>query len=373
MTAVVEQLEHVEQGAPRPFAARHGRPHADASPQRRRPQDDRGVGLSATFDALLAFPALAESRTGVLAAIAHNGADAEIATAIESDAALILAVLRLAREQAPARTRVDSIVAAVQTVQRDALQALVQDMPSFDLFERAGVWGSLPGRFRVHALATQTRADMIADEVGYTHRDRLAVTSFLHDIGRLALLCAYPNYPAPAQLARETPERRLQEERRVLVVDHALVGAVLMRHWGLPESLARAIERHHDPEAEGDAAFIRLADLLVHYEQGAPVLAEEILRAASAVGLTRERLRALMCERPGASRRRARHNEPCPLSPREQTILKRLARGVLPKQIALELGITASCVRTHLRNIYSKLGAVGRAQAVLIAHEGGWV
>ena len=54
-------------------------------------------------------------------------------------------------------------------------------------------------------------------------------------------------------------------------------------------------------------------------------------------------------------------------------MLKRLAEGKVYKQIAHELELSTSTVRTHLHNIYGKLGAVDRAQAVLIATERGWL
>jgi len=38
-------------------------------------------------------------------------------------------------------------------------------------------------------------------------------------------------------------------------------------------------------------------------------------------------------------------------------VLKRLAEGKVYKQIALDLGLSTSTVRTHLHNIYGKLGA----------------
>jgi HD-like signal output (HDOD) protein len=80
-----------------------------------------------------------------------------------------------------------------------------------------------------------------------------------------------------------TPEERVHRERRELGVDHALVGGVLIRRWGLPKSIATPIERHHNPdEIEGEAAFIRLADMLAHYEQGARVSPTEMLQTARA-------------------------------------------------------------------------------------------
>ena len=157
------------------------------------------------------------------------------------------------------------------------------------------------------------------------------------------------------------------------VVDHALVGGVLARRWNLPKSVASAIERHHADDAQGDAAFVRLADMLAHYSQGSPVSSTELLRAARAVGFGPSELRAVLYDLPYPSKDRPRSVEPCPLSTRELEVLKRLAQGMVYKQIALELSLSTSTVRTHLHNIYGKLGAVDRAQAVLHATERGWL
>jgi DNA-binding CsgD family transcriptional regulator len=213
----------------------------------------------------------------------------------------------------------------------------------------------------------------VAAEVGYEHRDRLTVTSLLHDVGKLVLLHAYPGYPAQVHLGAKTPEERIHQERRELGVDHALVGGVLARRWGLPPSIATAIERHHNPDVEGEASFIRLADMLAHYEQGAQVSSTEMLATARLLGIGPEELRRVMYELPSSSSQRQRHVDPCPLSARELGVLQRLAEGKVYKQIAHELTLSTSTVRTHLHNIYGKLGAVDRAQAVLIATERGWL
>ena len=70
---------------------------------------------------------------------------------------------------------------------------------------------------------------------------------------------------------------------------------------------------------------------------------------------------------------RQRRSEPCPLSARELAVLRPLAEGKVYKQIAHELGLSTSTIRTHLHNIYGKIGAVDRAQAVLMAAERGWL
>jgi putative nucleotidyltransferase with HDIG domain len=347
---------------------------SDAPVGTRHQNEGHGRRLTQAFEALEAFPALAESRKRLLAVISkENVATADIVSAVESDVALIIAVLRLENQSQSSRGRVDTVVAAVELLSAQAVQALASRVRTFDFFERASIWDAAPERFRLHALSTQHAADRLASEVGYEHRDRLTVTSLLHDIGKLVLMHAYPGYPGQVHHGAQTPEERIHQERRELGVDHALVGGVLARRWGMPVSIATVIERHHSPEAVGEAAFVRLADMLAHYEQGLPVSPSEMLQSARMIGLGPGELRRVMYELPNPTSQRQRHVDPCPLSARELGVLQRLAEGKVYKQIAHELTLSTSTVRTHLHNIYGKLGAVDRAQAVLIATERGWL
>lgn len=58
-----------------------------------------------------------------------------------------------------------------------------------------------------------------------------------------------------------------------------------------------------------------------------------------------------------------------PLSEREKQILKMVARGASNKEIAEELVIAEGTVKNHLSNIFDKLDARDRMQAVLISKE----
>jgi putative nucleotidyltransferase with HDIG domain len=358
----------------RPTAPASATAERHPSTGERHQNEGHGRRLTMAFEALEGFPALAESRDRLLSIVSKDHvATADVVSAVESDVALIIAVLRLANRVQDGRGRVDTAVAAVERLTARTVQAVANRMRTFDFFERASVWDAAPERFRLHALATQHAADRVAAEVGYEHRDRLTVTSLLHDVGKLVLLHAYPGYPSQVHRGARTPEERLHQERRELGVDHALVGGVLIRRWGLPSSIATPIERHHNPDEEGEAAFIRLADMLAHYERGGRVSPAEMLQTARRIGLGPQELRRVMYELPSSASQRQRHVDPCPLSGRELGVLQRLAEGKVYKQIAHELTLSTSTVRTHLHNIYGKLGAVDRAQAVLIATERGWL
>jgi putative nucleotidyltransferase with HDIG domain len=340
-----------------------------------RPSEGHGRRLTAAFDALETFPALAESRDRVLALVTQETVPVgELVAAVESDMALTVAVLRLANQaEGKKRGKVESIVSAVEALSPEAVQALAARTRTFDFFERSTVWDSMPERFRLHGLAAQRAAARLASELNYADRDRLMVSALLHDVGKLVLVHAYPGYPGQVHGAARTPEERVHRERRELGVDHAVVGGVLARRWGLPNGIASVIERHHSTEDEGESAIVRLADMLAHYGQGAPVSPAELLKASRAVGLGPAELRRVMYELPNGANGPARAVEPCPLSSRELDVLRQLALGRVYKQIAHELSLSTSTVRTHLHNVYGKLGAVDRAQAVLIATERGWL
>ncbi len=337
--------------------------------------EGHGRRLTAAFEALGAFPALAESRTRVLQLLSRDGpSTSEVISVVESDVALAISVLRLANRVAGStRGKVEDIVKAVEVLSPNAVQAIVSRARTFDFFERSTPWEGAPERFRLHATATQRAAERLCAESHYDQRDRLTVGALLHDVGKLVLQHAYPGYPAQIHNGARTPEERVKRERRELGVDHALVGGVLARRWGLPATLASAIERHHADDAEDEAAFIRLSDMLAHYGQGAAVSAGELLKAARRIGLAPNELRTVMYDLPLGQAARQRHVDPCPLSAREVEVLKRLAEGKVYKQIARELELSTSTVRTHLHNIYGKIGAVDRAQAVLLATERGWL
>ncbi len=299
----------------------------------------------------------------------------DVIAAVEADIALAVAVMRLAnRVDGPQRGRIDTVVKAVDVLSPATVLTIAQRSRTYDFFSRTAVWQNFPDQVRLHGLATQRAATRIAEEIEYEHRDRLMVSALLHDLGKLVLVHAYPGYPRQVYGDAITPEECVQRERRELGVDHALVGGVIARRWGIPAVIAQVIESHHSADAEGEAAIIRLADALAHYLLGEQVATSEMSVVARTLKLSAAQLRQILYDLPLATgSRKPRQVDPCPMSAREVDVLKRLAKGMVYMQIASELGLYTSTVRTHLQNVYGKLGAMDRAQAVLIATERGWI
>jgi putative nucleotidyltransferase with HDIG domain len=335
----------------------------------------RGTGaerLFAAFEDMETFPALRKSRDAVLDTLRDvTAGPSAVIEVIESDPALAIAMLRAAGRHTP-RRRPIAVTEAVADLSVAEIAAVARALPAFDFFERSRPWSDTAERFRVHARATQAAVSYLRRELGLGPRPELRTAALLHDVGKLVLLRAYDRYD-PIWNMRAPPDVRLALERAELGMDHALVGGVLARRLGLADALARTIEQHHADDAAGGAAIVRLADMLAHYAAGEPLSASGISAAGRAIGFSTEHLRRALDQLPGAARAELVRAVPSPLTPREAEMLQQLSTGKVYKQIAADLHLQVSTVRTHLNNTYRKLGVVDRAQAVLLATRNGWL
>jgi putative nucleotidyltransferase with HDIG domain len=330
-----------------------------------------GQRLLHAFGEFETFPALRASRDAMVAAAADPASRlSDLIQTIESDPALAIAVLRAAARHDGKKAV--AVPSALAVLSREEIAATAGGLAVFDFFEQSRAWSETAERFRVHARATQSAAEYVRRAAGMGPRPDLLVAALLHDIGKLVLLRAYERYETIWN-ARTTAAQGLALERAELGLDHALAGGVLARRLGLPDPLVRTIEHHHDENAIGDAAVIRLADMLAHYATGGTVDPSELSTAGRASGLSPDQLRRALDELPGGGHRDAPSGEPSPLTSRETEMMQKLADGKAYKQIAVEFGLQASTVRTHLYNTYRKLGVSDRAQAVLLTTSHGWL
>jgi putative nucleotidyltransferase with HDIG domain len=355
----------------KPRAARPGA--ASGAPLGARGMGRGGHRLAEAFEAVERLPALRDARERLKRLIAKGGASLdEISDAVESDAALTIAVLRGAAAASRDRTRIGGVPAAVEVLTPQGVGIATNAIETYEFFESGGRWQGALERFRRHSVATRHAAERIASLARLPSTDELALAALLHDVGRLVLAQLYPGY-AELLASSATPQDRVAAERRELGVDHALVGGVLVRRWSVAPQVGAAVERHHAQDPDEMAAAIGLADLIAHQSQGAAISPDRLDLLAERCGLGADRARALLYEFPHVSGQRRRSSEPCPLSGRELDALRGLADGKVYKEIADELSLSASTVRTHLHNVYRKIGAVDRAQAVLIARDRNWI
>lgn len=341
------------------------------SDARHEPAGRRGlVSAIAEFGVV---PAFAPAYERVLAATETDGVSGgELVAAIESDTGLTVAVLRQA-QTVGGRRQIANVADAVAALGPPGIKQAITDLPRAEFPWRTSELEVLMHRSRVHAQAVARAADRIARELGPAQRDDVMVVALLHDIGKLVLSRAFPEY-SPRTEQTATPEERVREEQRAWGVDHASLGGLLLRRWKLPPRLVNAVAAHHSSEAENAVAtYVRLADKVAHHSQGERIDRRKMLSLAQLCGLSPQGLRDVLFDLPHAGGSQRRRAEQSPLSDRETAVLRILADGKVYKVIAAELGVSISTVRTHLHNVYTKLGVDDRAQAVLRATELGWI
>src|SRR5438270_11175264 len=103
-----------------------------------RQNEGHGRRLTAAFEALEMFPALAESRNRVLRLVREEHTSAgEVVAAIESDVSLVIAVLRIAnRTYAAKKVKIPSVPKAVETMTPAGVEALAAPVNTFDFCAR---------------------------------------------------------------------------------------------------------------------------------------------------------------------------------------------------------------------------------------------
>jgi putative nucleotidyltransferase with HDIG domain len=341
----------------------------------RGPRVEPGRELASAIAEFDVVPVFAPAYDQLVAAIASSGSvtGGAIVSAIESDTGLTVAVLRKAQAGA-GRLRIANIGDAVGELSPEQIQDAISELPRVEFPWRTTPLQLQMHRSRIHAQAVARAADRLAREVLPRPSDDLVAAALLHDVGKLVLSRVVALYPDTMDTTSATPEARAREERRALGLDHASVGALLLRRWGLPRSLAAAVENHHTSDAADEVAtFVRLADMLAHHAQGDAVDRTVMVRVAHACELSTKALRDVMFDLPHTGGSRRHRAQRSPLSIRETEILGLLAEGKVYKLIAFELDLAVSTVRTNLHTTYKKLGVVDRAQAVLRATEMGWI
>ena len=352
-------------------AAAHAAPAGNRSARPRAKERDGGFSSAlADFDVVAAF-ALAHERALTLATNdAQPGGD--LVATIESDIGLTVAVLRCAREGG-SRRAITNVSDAVAATGAEAVAGAVRELPRA-AFPWRTADEALLHHVRVHSQAVARAADRIAREVGLQARDDLIAASLLHDVGKLVKSRLPAAANATADERSVVPEERVRLERRAMTVDHASLGSLLIQRWELPARLSETVAAHHSAADEEElATFLRLADMIAHHAQGDAVDRKVMLRLAAICSLGIPALRDILFDLPHAGGSQRRRAAPSPLSSRETVVLRALADGKPYKQIAQEIGLAPSTVRTHLHNIYSKLGVGDRAQAVLRATEMAWI
>lgn len=123
-----------------------------------------------------------------------------------------------------------------------------------------------------------------------------------------------------------------------------------------------------------DGTEADLATHIRHLRAGgspmSPVIARKLLRRWQAHSGTAAGAGAVALQPPAAFKPAA---APERLSPREFEVLDLVSRGFTYLEVGVQMGVSASTVQTHIRNIYGKLDVHNKSEAVFEARNLGWL
>lgn len=217
------------------------------------------------LEALQGIELLSSPAMGALQLVDDPDVDsARLGQAIEVDPALTANVLRFANSAYfGGRSEVNTV--------RDALVRLGMKTISRMLYMSVGSqlapqevqgYDMEPGALWDHMVSAAVATELLARELKIQAPAQAFTAALLHDIGKLVLGTNLHVDVVPILDLAEQMDIPFQEaETRLLGINHAEVGAELMRVWNLPESLSEAIGWHLNPnEYPGEDKL--LVDLL---------------------------------------------------------------------------------------------------------------
>lgn len=99
-----------------------------------------------------------------------------------------------------------------------------------------------------HNLATALICQRLSASAGLP-QNTCYVAGLVHDIGRLAMLRAFPSYADDMMEAIAKGRDLLSAERELFAADHGQVGRWLLAQWGCPIELQNVAALHENPPA----------------------------------------------------------------------------------------------------------------------------
>lgn len=176
-----------------------------------------------------------------------NSNQNRVVTLIRSDVALSAAVVKIANSASSGAARkVSSISEAIALLgSRQLLNFVVGELlrrilstPKNQNLER--FWDRAAHNANVCALLTE--------RLPGTRRETAYCFGLFHDCGIPLMMQRFPDYKDTLRLANQSEQSFTATEEARHGTDHATIGYLLTRSWGLADTLSEAIRSHHEYE-----------------------------------------------------------------------------------------------------------------------------
>jgi putative nucleotidyltransferase with HDIG domain len=190
----------------------------------------------------------------------------EVAVEVEQDPAMVARIMRIANSVfIGARNPITTIQDAVTFIGIDYLQSMILGMEMFRHFEKSGDAETLKQLEELwhHAVNRAQIGRIVAEQWKEFQQPQLAyITCLLLDIGLMVRMQLVPDqHNHFIRLASDLHLPLDRAEPKVFDIDHAEVGAALLRFWNFPEQISEAVAHHHSPDTDDTLTkIVQVAD-----------------------------------------------------------------------------------------------------------------
>jgi len=175
-----------------------------------------------------------------------------LARLIEKDVSLAARVLRMANSAFYGIAGgVDSLERAVCFLGFSTIHQIAVYLQSRQILDGAGA--RPPEALWHHAHQVARAARELAQQMRWPMVARFYAAGLLHDLGRVALFCLFPERAQRWKPSGAKRAKRLAEERAVFGLDHQTAGVRLARRWRYPVSLLAVIAGCHGEDNAAQA------------------------------------------------------------------------------------------------------------------------
>ena len=210
-------------------------------------EPDNAYPASHPPERLCKLPVFRPVAVRLLALLSSEDADvAAVTDLLNSDLAFSAEILTLANSALYARqSRIDTVHKAVVVLGLERTRALAVTVALHGMVRGIKSKGAGLDCWR-HSRATAISAQWLAPFY-LINPDQAYTVGLMHDIGRLGMLSAFPEYSGLIASAVGSNQDLLEQEEVSFSTSHCEAGRFLTRVWGLPEEFWDTASQHHTP------------------------------------------------------------------------------------------------------------------------------
>ena len=148
--------------------------------------------------------------------------------------------------------RIGTVEQAVAAIGYSGLSAIVLHMPFLSMIDGGDTLFDRTA-FIHHSLSVSILAKAVSTMFALGSPDKVYISGMLHDIGIIIMYQYFKEeWQKIGSLMEQERLGRLEAERAILGTDHAVLGAILLESWDLPETIIRSVQLHHSREEIGE-------------------------------------------------------------------------------------------------------------------------